>query len=152
MKPLTPRQQECMVFIEAHLKNHGISPTYAEIGAALGIKSKHGVSNLIDTLAWAGRLTRNYQRARSIQLLPTEDHHAPRCDCLRCCHARYLKDLKLVQALDVPVEIAPGIVLVGLRTLPRLEARPKSRVKSAHIHNSHSIPASSVSSCANKGI
>lgn len=121
MRTLTAQQQKLMVFLETEIKHHGIAPSYAEIGAVLGLKSKHSVSNLLDTLQRAGLIKRT-RNARSIELLPSEYHHPADCVCGACARARYLRDLQLVHALEVAPPVALIPKLRGLR--PFSEIRP----------------------------
>lgn len=115
-EPLSSLQQKAMILLKTHVETHGISPSYAQIGAALGIKSKHGVSNLLDILVRKRFIKRLAKRARSIQLLQSEYHHAADCICEDCSHACYLAHLKLIHALEVDPPISAAR-LVGLRKL-----------------------------------
>lgn len=50
-KGLTSKQQQALVFIQAHMaKNNGVWPTFAQIGASVGIQSKMGVVRTVSAL------------------------------------------------------------------------------------------------------
>ncbi len=120
MTSLTPRAQKCLIFLRAHFRDHGFGPSYREIGDALGIRSKSHVLYLIDELQFAGFVERPARRQRGLKLLKAKDDHRPDCACADCAHARYLSDLKLVQALQVapPASLtSSGIMLTNLRPL-----------------------------------
>lgn len=107
MKPLPALQEKCLIFLCAYVENHGFSPSYAEIGDAIGLKSKHNVSNLLDRMERQGLIRRGeHGRARTITVLQSKYHHTPDCSCDRCAHARYLSALQLVHALKVDAPLA----------------------------------------------
>ncbi|MCB9665206.1 MAG: transcriptional repressor LexA [Alphaproteobacteria bacterium] len=58
MDDLTPRQREVLEFILAWNDQHGISPSFREIGDHLGIRSTNGVSDHVRTLERKGYLER----------------------------------------------------------------------------------------------
>lgn len=68
MTGITSRQREALAFIEGYIGSRGFSPNYAEIKEAIGLKSKSGVSRIIDQLEERGRIVRMPNRARSIQI------------------------------------------------------------------------------------
>lgn len=71
---MTPRMKELLVFIEAYIAlNNGIAPSYDEIRSALGLKSKHGVHRLLNSLEERGHISRLRHRARAIKLLARKD-------------------------------------------------------------------------------
>lgn len=141
MSALSPRQQKCMIFLKAYVRDNGISPNYREIATAIGTTSTSQVTYAVDALVYAGLIRRSAGRANSIELLPTEDHHAPTCVCPACAQVRYFRALELVHALKV----APprGLIhkLAGLKPVskltavywrsgfPRSEARSQPRMK-----------------------
>jgi len=71
MAQLTPRQKEIYDFIRNYLEEHGYSPTYEEIGSALGI-CKVTVLAHLRRLERKGVLQREHYRRRSIELCRTE--------------------------------------------------------------------------------
>jgi SOS-response transcriptional repressor LexA len=105
MTALGQRERETLGFIRTKFKADGIAPTYQEIAAHLGINSKSRALYIVDALVAAGHVRRPFAgfgvRARAIELVETEDNHASDCSCGVCAHARYLAQLKLVQAIQV---------------------------------------------------
>jgi len=65
---LTARQRELIEFVERFIGEEGYPPTVAEIGRAMGIRSKNGVNDHLLALQRKGYLTRS-SRARSIRLI-----------------------------------------------------------------------------------
>ncbi|WP_165909516.1 LexA family transcriptional regulator [Shinella sp. JR1-6] len=67
---LTHRQQDTMHFIMAYRnESGGISPSYAEIMDAIGVRSKSTVNRLLNGLEERGRIIRMPNRARTIQVI-----------------------------------------------------------------------------------
>ena len=58
MEDLSPRQQEIFEFIRGVLDQRGVSPSYREIGTALGIGSTNAVSDHIKALVRKGYIER----------------------------------------------------------------------------------------------
>ena len=63
---VTRRQNAVLEFVNSYCAEHGYSPSYQEIAAAVGISSKSGVKRLIDGLVERGRLEMMPRRARSV--------------------------------------------------------------------------------------
>lgn len=66
---LTPRQHEAWIFLAAYTREHGYAPSFEEIGAALNLASKSGVSRLVCGLEERGFIRRLPHRARAIEIL-----------------------------------------------------------------------------------
>ena len=67
---LTPRQAELLAFLRDYATAHrGVMPSYGEICAALGLRSKGRVSVLLDRLVERGHLRRLPGRARALELI-----------------------------------------------------------------------------------
>lgn len=66
---LTPRQGECLDFIRDYTEKHGGSPSYNEIGQAIGIASKSVVHRLIIALDDRGAIVRLPYRGRSLRVV-----------------------------------------------------------------------------------
>jgi repressor LexA len=66
---LTPRQLQVLEFIRSYIAEHTYSPTYQEIGSALGINSKSMIHHIIRRLADRGAIIRLPGRARSITVV-----------------------------------------------------------------------------------
>lgn len=111
MMGLTARQRELLEFLRAHVKAHGVSPSFREIGARFGFRSNSAAQGRVRILESKGYIHIRPHRARGIELLQTEDHHLPDCVCDGCANVRYIAQLKLVQSLkvDPPVIIAQVI-------------------------------------------
>jgi DNA-binding MarR family transcriptional regulator len=64
---LTRRESEALSFIRAYVAaSDGVSPSYAEIAAAIGLKAKSGVHRIVVRLEQRGHLRRLAGRARSL--------------------------------------------------------------------------------------
>jgi repressor LexA len=66
---LTKKQHELLVFINKHLRESGISPSFDEMKEALGLKSKSGIHRLITALEERGFIRRMPHRARALEVL-----------------------------------------------------------------------------------
>lgn len=66
---LTKRQKEVLGFISAYIVENGVAPTLAEIGVAVGLRSKSSVHRIVVGLVERGAVTYMPNRARSIALL-----------------------------------------------------------------------------------
>ena len=67
---LTRRQRELYDWISDFVHKHGYSPSFEEIGEGLGLSSLATVHKHITNLEKKGLLKRDYNRSRSIDLLP----------------------------------------------------------------------------------
>jgi repressor LexA len=67
---ITKRQREVYDFIHDFVQQHGYSPSFEEIGAGLDLSSLATVHKHISNLERKGLLKRDYNRSRSIDLLP----------------------------------------------------------------------------------
>src|SRR5579864_7379536 len=67
---ITKRQREVYDFIHDFVQGHGYSPSFEEIGAGLGLSSLATVHKHISNLEKKGLLKRDYNRSRSIDVLP----------------------------------------------------------------------------------
>src|SRR5437660_12579568 len=66
---LTAKQRELLLFIDARLKETGISPSFDEMREALDLKSKSGVHRLISALEERGFIRRLPNRARALEVV-----------------------------------------------------------------------------------
>jgi len=71
---LTRKQYELLVYIDRHLKETGISPSFEEMKDALRLKSKSGIHRLISALEERGYLARRHHRARALDVLRLPDN------------------------------------------------------------------------------
>lgn len=67
---LTKRQRQIYDFIADFVQSNGYSPSFEEIGAALGLSSLATVHKHINNLEAKKLLRRDYNRSRSIDVLP----------------------------------------------------------------------------------
>jgi len=67
---LTKRQRQVYDFISEFVHSNGYSPSFEEIGSALGLSSLATVHKHINNLESKKMLRRDYNRSRSIDLLP----------------------------------------------------------------------------------
>src|SRR6266550_753450 len=67
---ITKRQREVYDFISDFVKSNQYSPSFEEIGEGLGLSSLATVHKHISNLEKKGLLSRDYNRSRSIDLLP----------------------------------------------------------------------------------
>lgn len=66
---LTRKQHELLTFIEGHLKQYGVSPSYDEMKEALNLKSKSGIHRLITGLEERGFIRRLPHKARALEVI-----------------------------------------------------------------------------------
>jgi len=66
---ITKRQRQMYDFIAQFVEGHGYSPSFEEIGEGMGLSSLATVHKHITNLEKKGLLRRDYNRARSIDLL-----------------------------------------------------------------------------------
>ena len=74
---LTAKQRELLLFIDARLKDGGISPSFDEMREALDLKSKSGVHRLISALEERGFIRRLPNRARALEVVKLPETQAP---------------------------------------------------------------------------
>jgi repressor LexA len=67
---ITRRQRQVYDFISDFVQKNGYSPSFEEIGEGLGLSSLATVHKHISNLEKKALLTRDYNRSRSIDLLP----------------------------------------------------------------------------------
>jgi repressor LexA len=67
---ITRRQRQVYDFISGFVQKNGYSPSFEEIGEGLDLSSLATVHKHISNLEKKGLLTRDYNRSRSIDLLP----------------------------------------------------------------------------------
>src|SRR5213083_3207228 len=67
---ITRRQRQVYDYISDFVQRNGYSPSFEEIGEGMGLNSLATVHKHISNLEKKGLLTRDYNRSRSIDLLP----------------------------------------------------------------------------------
>ena len=75
---LTRKQHELLVFIDRHLRQTGVSPSFEEMKDALGLRSKSGIHRLISALEERGFLRRHHHRARALEVIRLPEDQIPR--------------------------------------------------------------------------
>lgn len=71
---LTPKQAELLAFIRRFFVEHrGVSPSFDEMRTGVGLKSKSGISRLVDGLVHRGAIRRVVERSRSIEIVEQVD-------------------------------------------------------------------------------
>jgi repressor LexA len=73
---LTRKQHELLSFIDAHLKETGVSPSFEEMKDALSLRSKSGIHRLISALEERGFLRRHHHRARALEVVRLPENMA----------------------------------------------------------------------------
>jgi repressor LexA len=67
---ITKRQRQVYDFIHDFVQEHGYSPSFEEIGLGMGLSSLATVHKHVSNLEEKGLLKRDYNRSRSIDVLP----------------------------------------------------------------------------------
>lgn len=65
---MTPVQAKTLAFVGSFVVDHGYSPSYEEIGEALGVASKSGVHRIVAALVEMGKLRKVGRRMRCLEL------------------------------------------------------------------------------------
>ena len=73
---LTRKQHELLSFIDSHLKETGVSPSFEEMKDALSLRSKSGIHRLISALEERGFLRRHHHRARALEVVRLPENYA----------------------------------------------------------------------------
>jgi repressor LexA len=74
---LTRKQYELLTFIDRHLKETGVSPSFEEMKEALDLRSKSGIHRLISALEERGFLRRHHHRARALEVTRLPENFTP---------------------------------------------------------------------------
>ncbi|GAB2969267.1 transcriptional repressor LexA [Frigoribacterium salinisoli] len=72
-KPLTPKQESILEAIQESIAGRGYPPSMREIGDAVGLRSLSSVTHQLNQLELAGRLRRDPNRPRAMEVLAHED-------------------------------------------------------------------------------
>jgi repressor LexA len=75
---LTRKQHELLLYIDAKLRETGVSPSFEEMKDALDLRSKSGIHRLISALEERGFLRRHHHRARALEVMRLPENVAPR--------------------------------------------------------------------------
>ena len=74
---LTRKQHELLTFIDKHLKETGVSPSFEEMKDGLNLRSKSGIHRLITALEERGFLKRHHHRARALDVVRMPENVQP---------------------------------------------------------------------------
>ena len=66
---LTARQKELLMYIHQCQQHDGVTPSYDEMCAALNLKSKSGISQILKALVKRGYVRQLFNRARALEVL-----------------------------------------------------------------------------------
>lgn len=66
---MTPRMREVYDFVDAFIRQNGFSPSYEEIGEAVGVGSRSTIHRVIKALAERGHIRMLKGRSRSIEIV-----------------------------------------------------------------------------------
>jgi SOS-response transcriptional repressor LexA len=72
-KRLTPRRRKIVQVIDDSVRRNGYSPTYREIGHAVGLASTSSVSHQVSVLQALGLVSREPGRPRTTQVRPRNE-------------------------------------------------------------------------------
>ena len=116
---LTRKQHELLLYIDRHLSESGVSPSFEEMKEALDLKSKSGVHRLISALVERGFIRRLPNRARALEVLKMPDAKKAATAGAGAAPLRAAND----DVIDIPLHgrIAAGTpieALQGTDTLP----------------------------------
>ena len=70
---LTPTQQRLLDVIRTHIAATGVAPTFDEMLAATGLRSKNTIHRLLNRLEERGAIRRWPNRARAIEVVDPDD-------------------------------------------------------------------------------
>lgn len=75
---LTRKQRDLLLYIQNHMQESDIAPSFDEMKDAIGLKSKSGIHRLISALEERGYIRRLQHRARAIEIIrPVEESTVP---------------------------------------------------------------------------
>lgn len=122
---LTQKQRDLLCFINDHMQNSDVAPSFEEMKEALGLKSKSGIHRLISALEERGYIKRLAHRARALEVLRLPDGMAPKISTMVAEAANDVLQVPLYGkiAAGTPIEairheqdmvaIPPGLGSVG---------------------------------------
>jgi repressor LexA len=74
---LTKRQRQVLDFLDTFIKKHGYCPSFEEIGKGMKLSSLATVHKHVTNLEKKGMLRRDYNRSRSIDIIPQRGRKLP---------------------------------------------------------------------------
>ena len=106
---LTRKQHELLSFIDGHLKETGVSPSFEEMKEALTLRSKSGIHRLISALEERGFLRRHHHRARALEVVRLPENHAQK-DALRQVAGHQENPSPAVAPVPASTPFAPNVI------------------------------------------
>jgi repressor LexA len=100
---LTHAQSDCLGLIERRMAKDGVAPTFDEMAAHLGLKSKSGVHRILSGLENRGYIRRFPRQARAIELV----HSGSVIVCPHCGNPAGSKACRAAANLDRALSNAP---------------------------------------------
>jgi SOS-response transcriptional repressor LexA len=79
MMSLTPRQRQCLAFLEKRIRATGQGPSHREICAKLNLKSPASAWRLLNGLERRGAIARLDRTPRAIAILRDAPERCPHC-------------------------------------------------------------------------
>ena len=120
---LTKRQREMYDFISGFVQKNGYSPSFEEIGEGMGLSSLATVHKHLTNLEKKGMLKRDYNRSRSIDVIP------PR-------HAKTrLKEMAIESSMELPLrgKIAAGRLVESVEQNETISLNDVTRAKDVFV-------------------
>lgn len=138
---LTKKQYELLLYIDKHLRDHGISPSYDEMKDALGLRSKSGIHRLMTGLEERGFIKRLPHRARALEVLRLPENQTPRASEEPASNVRAFAPQLVRNRVDLLGQPTPqGVSSVGLPFYGKIAAG--TPIEALRDHNrSIDIPA-----------
>lgn len=121
---LTGKQQQLLLYINKHLRQNGVAPSFEEMKGFLGLRSKSGIHRLIKALEERGFIRRLPHRARALEVIKLPNETGVDGDQNKILD----KDLKNVVRGNFPLRHAeqtatsPEINTVNIALLGRIAA------------------------------
>lgn len=109
---LTPKELELFQYLKSYRREFGVSPSYQEMAAAIGVKSKSNIARLVGQLRHKGWVRHAPGHRRSI--IPSDEdlriYFAPSRDLLRAAGVAVAHDRDAAVAMfkEEGVAIAPA--------------------------------------------
>lgn len=75
---MTPKQAQLLAYVREYLAHKGFSPSFDEMRAYIGLRSKSGIHRLVSGLEYRGLIRRLPHRARAIEVVEREAT-CPKC-------------------------------------------------------------------------
>src|SRR5438046_10744460 len=105
---ITKRQRQVYDFIAEFVQRNQYSPSFEEIGQGLGLSSLATVHKHVSNLEKKGVLRRDYNRSRSIDVLPLRARPRPKVDAQALPLVGRIAAGRPVEALEAPETISLG--------------------------------------------